>query len=418
MARQLRQLGQRRRGAPASWPTSPTPGGGNAPSTGGGGCAAAARAPPPTRARTRARAVAIATEPGPGTDDAPRDTGPDRAAGDQPARDRRDDTAASAAAAVQRLEVPVIDTRLSRCSRLLLVRTARAAMGSVAHVVVGDAPDGVVDWALQELERLEQCWSRFRTDSELSRAQREPGRLDRRQHDADARAHVRGRSASRHRRAIRPDDPRRARARRLRPHVRPRRRTLGCRQHRPAPVPGFAHVEIDEEQSRVRLPPRHPHRPRRRRQGPRRRSRRARAHRPRRPHRSRRHGRRSARPRRGAAGRRVGRSRARPVRRDPRGVPIFAHGRRDRDEYNDDACVDPRESALPPPRRPARRAIRRAPGSPPVVAAANDAWWAEGIAKSIIIGGADAGRELAQSAGVRAWIFLDDGRVLDSGATP
>jgi FAD:protein FMN transferase len=53
-----------------------------------------------------------------------------------------------------------------------------------------------------------------------------------------------------------------------------------------------------------------------------------------------------------------------------------------------------------------------------VVAAANDAWWAEGIAKSIIIGGADAGRDLAQSTGVRAWIFLDDGQVLEAGATP
>src|SRR5882762_1423038 len=40
-------------------------------------------------------------------------------------------------------------------------------MGSEAHIVVGDAPDGVADWAAAELERLEQCWSRFRSDSEL-----------------------------------------------------------------------------------------------------------------------------------------------------------------------------------------------------------------------------------------------------------
>jgi len=43
------------------------------------------------------------------------------------------------------------------------------AMGSPAHIVCGDAPDGVTDWAIAELERLEQCWSRFRPDSELSR---------------------------------------------------------------------------------------------------------------------------------------------------------------------------------------------------------------------------------------------------------
>ncbi len=42
------------------------------------------------------------------------------------------------------------------------------AMGSTAHVVIGDAPDGLLDWAVDELERLEQCWSRFRADSELS----------------------------------------------------------------------------------------------------------------------------------------------------------------------------------------------------------------------------------------------------------
>ena len=47
-------------------------------------------------------------------------------------------------------------------------RRARA-MGSTAHVVLGDAPEGLAAWALTEIERLEQCWSRFRGDSELSR---------------------------------------------------------------------------------------------------------------------------------------------------------------------------------------------------------------------------------------------------------
>jgi len=42
-------------------------------------------------------------------------------------------------------------------------------MGSTAHLQVGDAPGPLVDWAVAEVERLEQCWSRFRPDSELSR---------------------------------------------------------------------------------------------------------------------------------------------------------------------------------------------------------------------------------------------------------
>ena len=41
-------------------------------------------------------------------------------------------------------------------------------MGSVVQVVVGDAPPGVVDWAFDEIESLEQSWSRFRDTSDLS----------------------------------------------------------------------------------------------------------------------------------------------------------------------------------------------------------------------------------------------------------
>lgn len=42
------------------------------------------------------------------------------------------------------------------------------AMGSTVQLIVGDADAMLVDWAVAELERLEQCWSRFRADSELS----------------------------------------------------------------------------------------------------------------------------------------------------------------------------------------------------------------------------------------------------------
>ncbi len=45
-----------------------------------------------------------------------------------------------------------------------------------------------------------------------------------------------------------------------------------------------------------------------------------------------------------------------------------------------------------------RRATRPASGVAAVVVAARDAWWAEGIAKSIVIGGADAGTRLAEHA--------------------
>jgi thiamine biosynthesis lipoprotein len=42
------------------------------------------------------------------------------------------------------------------------------AMGSSSHLIVGDADDRVIEWAVAEIERLEQCWSRFRPNSELS----------------------------------------------------------------------------------------------------------------------------------------------------------------------------------------------------------------------------------------------------------
>jgi thiamine biosynthesis lipoprotein len=42
------------------------------------------------------------------------------------------------------------------------------SMGCRAHLIVGDADDALLDWAGAELERLEQCWSRFRDDSELA----------------------------------------------------------------------------------------------------------------------------------------------------------------------------------------------------------------------------------------------------------
>jgi FAD:protein FMN transferase len=46
------------------------------------------------------------------------------------------------------------------------VRTV-SSMGSRAHLIAGDSSSLLDDWAIPELERLEQCWSRFRPTSEL-----------------------------------------------------------------------------------------------------------------------------------------------------------------------------------------------------------------------------------------------------------
>ncbi len=47
-------------------------------------------------------------------------------------------------------------------------------MGTTGHLILGDAPDGLVAWARAEFERLERCWTRFSRDSELSRLNADP----------------------------------------------------------------------------------------------------------------------------------------------------------------------------------------------------------------------------------------------------
>ncbi len=49
-----------------------------------------------------------------------------------------------------------------------------------------------------------------------------------------------------------------------------------------------------------------------------------------------------------------------------------------------------------------------------VVAAAKDAWWAEGVAKAILIAGVQDGLRLARHTHVLAWLFLDDGRMIEA----
>lgn len=48
------------------------------------------------------------------------------------------------------------------------------AMGSTATVTIGDGDAPLCDWAVDELARLEQSWSRFRPDSELTALNRRP----------------------------------------------------------------------------------------------------------------------------------------------------------------------------------------------------------------------------------------------------
>jgi thiamine biosynthesis lipoprotein len=50
------------------------------------------------------------------------------------------------------------------------------AMGTTARVLAGGAPHGVLEWAFEEIERLEDSWSRFRPGSELSELNRSEGR--------------------------------------------------------------------------------------------------------------------------------------------------------------------------------------------------------------------------------------------------
>lgn len=295
------------------------------------------------------------------------------------------------------------------------------AMGSEAHIICADTPAGVIEWAVTELERLEQCWSRFRADSELSRLNRGAGAWT----DVSASMLLALSCAA---------DLHRATAGRFDPTIIDALersgydRTFesvasetGAVARSSAKVPGFAPVEIDEERSRVRLP---------------------------------------AGTRidlggvgkglaadlvargivdRGARKALVGlggdlRARGEPIPRTGDGgqstwdIPVadpFDEGRvAFRIPLTDGALV----TSTTRMRRwnrggreyhhivdPATGDSSRS-GIAAVVAAARDAWWAEGIAKAIIVGGTDRGARLAVAARVHAWMFLNDGRVVEAGS--
>jgi FAD:protein FMN transferase len=79
--------------------------------------------------------------------------------------DRVHAAATARATAVHGIQVPLTEARAAG----YWSESRTRAMGTTAHLVLGDAPAGVAEWALAEIERLEQCWSRFRPDSELAR---------------------------------------------------------------------------------------------------------------------------------------------------------------------------------------------------------------------------------------------------------
>ena len=119
------------------------------------------------RRRVRLRHLFTAPRPlpchGSGRDDRA-NAGAGHGAGDAAADDGVHATSAAAPSGVHGIEVPLSEPG---ADGYWTERRARA-MGSTAHIVLGDAPVGLDEWALEEIERLEQCWTRFRADSELA----------------------------------------------------------------------------------------------------------------------------------------------------------------------------------------------------------------------------------------------------------
>jgi thiamine biosynthesis lipoprotein len=301
---------------------------------------------------------------------------------------------------------------LTRATDYWVERRAHA-MGSSAHLVVGDAPDGVCDWALEELERLEQCWSRFRADSELARVNAHAGEWT----DVSGPMLLAlGCAATLHAHTHGHFDPTIIAAL--------ERVGYDCTFEAVArdcadpplssePAPGFDAVVIDEEASRVLLP-------------------------------------RGTRldlggVAKGLAADLIARG---LVDRGARSALVGLGGDlRARGETPPDGWNVPVEDPLDPARVAFHRDLdndaivtsttrirtwTRGGGSyhhlidpatgtssqtgiAAVVAAANDAWWAEGIAKAIIVGGLETAPVLARDADVHAWVFLDDGEVRELG---
>jgi thiamine biosynthesis lipoprotein len=289
------------------------------------------------------------------------------------------------------------------------------AMGSTAHVLIGDAPEGVAAWALAEIERLEQCWSRFRQDSELAQLHE---RADRWTQVSPPMLLALTCATDLHRATQGRFDPtildalERVGYDRSFETVEPDSDGRGV-DNAYVPAAGFDRVEIDVDSACVRIP----------------------------------------------AGVRIdlgglGKGLAADlvsrglIDRGVRTALVSLGGDlRARGEPPDGAWRIPVEHPLDPTRVAFVHALRddalvastrrirawtradreyhhiidprtgdstRTPVVA-VVAAAAESWWAEGIAKAMMIAGIDDGRALAGTARVHAWMYLDDGQVIEAG---
>jgi thiamine biosynthesis lipoprotein len=129
------------------------------------------------------------------------------------------------------------------------------AMGSDARVIVGDAESDALEWAVAEIERLEACWSRFRSDSELTEINTHTGEwlpvsapmLLALATATELHAATSGRFDPTILDAL-------ERAGYDRTFADVPRATEDARDFVPEAAPGFARVEIDREHARVRIP--------------------------------------------------------------------------------------------------------------------------------------------------------------------
>ena len=288
------------------------------------------------------------------------------------------------------------------------------AMGTTAQFVVGDAPDGVVDWAVEELERLEQCWSRFRPSSELCALNANAGTWT----DVSPRMLLVLTCAA---------DLHRATGGRFDPTILDALEGAGYDR-------SFEQVRAASDATAAYAPEPAP--------GSRSRSTSTS---------------RACAFERGRGSTSAGSARAWPptcsradsstgvraprssvsaatcapgARRHPTGRGTFpssirATATRPRSVWplTDGAIVTSSMRIRAWTRAGQRHHHLIDPatgdsartGIAAVVAAARDAWWAEGIAKSIVVAGLDEGRALASAHGVHAWIYLDDSTMVDTG---
>lgn len=284
------------------------------------------------------------------------------------------------------------------------------AMGSEARIVAGDAPADAISWAVAELEWLEQCWSRFRPDSELSQLNAHAGSW--REVSAPMLLALTC-SADLHRATRGCFDPTILDALERAGYDRSFELVSGS-SDRESPAteaaPGFGGIEVDFQRASVCLP-------------------------------------RGARIDLGGIGKglaadliarglidrgarsalvEVGgdiRARGEAPAEGPWRIPVedpFDPARVAFEVEIDDGAVVASTTQIRTWKHGARthhHLIDPATGHSArtgiaaVVATGRDAWWAEGIAKAIIVAGAGPGTAIAQEAGVRAWIFLDDGRI-------